>query len=92
MPTHACTFSFGTLVDGYALGLSDPFVRLAVGGQKATSKICKKTLNPTFNEQFSFVVHSTDVSSKWMCFHSKMCTYTHVHIRNARPLANTLNE
>ena len=35
-------------------GKSDPYVKLEVGTQKKKSKIIKKTLNPTFNEEFTF--------------------------------------
>lgn len=51
-----------TLVEGKNLpsadpnGKSDPYLRLEYGGQKKKSKIVKKTLNPVFNEEFTFEV------------------------------------
>ena len=35
-------------------GKSDPYVKLEVGTQKKKSKTVKKTLNPAFNEEFTF--------------------------------------
>ena len=37
-----------------ANGLSDPYVKLTLGGLTHKSKVEKRTLNPTFNEMFEF--------------------------------------
>lgn len=43
-------------------GLSDPFVKLKMGTEKCRSKVCNKTLNPKWNEQFT--LHSYAGQSK----------------------------
>ena len=45
-------------------GKSDPFVKLALGGQAFTSKIIKKTLNPRWNEVFEFEGVRAELASK----------------------------
>ena len=35
-------------------GLSDPYVKLSLGGRRAKSKTIKETLNPKFDERFQF--------------------------------------
>lgn len=41
-------------------GLSDPYVRLQLGRQRFRTKVVKKTLNPTWGEDFSFRVDDLD--------------------------------
>lgn len=41
-------------------GLSDPYVRLQLGKQRFRTKVVKKTLNPTWGEEFSFRVDDLD--------------------------------
>ena len=45
-------------------GKSDPFVKLALGGQAFTSKTIKKTLNPRWNEVFEFEGVRAELASK----------------------------
>lgn len=40
-------------------GLSDPYAKLLIGGQKFKSGIVKKTLNPAWNQTFSGIVYSS---------------------------------
>lgn len=37
-------------------GFSDPYVKLQLGKQRSRTKVVKKTLNPTWGEEFSFKV------------------------------------
>lgn len=37
-------------------GLSDPYVRLQLGKQRAKTKVVKKSLNPSWDEEFNFRV------------------------------------
>lgn len=41
-------------------GFSDPYVRLQLGRQRFRTKVVKKTLNPTWGEEFSFRVDDLD--------------------------------
>lgn len=37
-------------------GLSDPYVKLQLGKSKARTRVIRKTLNPSWNEEFTFKV------------------------------------
>merc|ERR1711892_921095 len=53
------------------LGASDPFVRVfLMPGPHAElqTKVVKKELNPTYNDEFSFVLSPTDVQKKTIVF------------------------
>lgn len=41
-------------------GSSDPYVRLQLGRQRFRTKVVKKTLNPSWGEEFSFRVDDLD--------------------------------
>ena len=49
-------------------GLSDPFVKLSFGGQRRSSSIKKRTLEPEWNERFVFAVHDASSMVQVECF------------------------
>nr|CAB3263705.1 multiple C2 and transmembrane domain-containing protein 1-like [Phallusia mammillata] len=46
-----------------ANGLSDPYVKLLMGKQKRKSKVCYKTLNPVWKEEYTFQLVSKETST-----------------------------
>ncbi|KAG0050843.1 hypothetical protein BGZ83_004400 [Gryganskiella cystojenkinii] len=45
-------------------GFSDPYVKLSIGGNKFTTKVIPKTLNPVWNEAFDIALETQSVPDK----------------------------